>query len=677
MSDLTLGAEFPKASRDDWLALVDKALKGADFDKALVSATYDGVTIAPLYTAEDVAPRAETPGAAPFTRGGHGADGRTPAWQICQIADHPDPKAANAALLEDLERGASALTIRLGAGGVTVATPGDVDTLLDGVLLDLAEIHVDAADRAPAFAALILAHARARKATGGLTGTLGLDPIGRLAATGALPMSLEAGLAMTADFAAHAGAHFPGIRAVRVDTRAWHLAGASEAQEIAVALATGVAYLRALEAAGIGVEEAASQIAFTMTTDADFFTSIAKLRAVRRLWAEATAACGVAPQAMALTIETASRMMARRDPWVNMLRTTVACFAAGIAGADMVAVQPYSAAAGLPDGFARRIARNTQIILQEESALGRVLDPAGGSWYVEHLTDDLAKAGWALFREIEAEGGIAQSLAGGLIQERVAAMQATRATNIARRRDPLTGVSEFAKPDEVPVEVADVDPDAALKDSKARQDAWIAGRPEAPDLSGVPAPGTGAFAAALIAAAGDGATLDELIGALIGKMVTVTPLPRHRLGEAFEALRDRADAHLAATAERPAVFLANLGTPAAYTARSMFARNFFGAAGIEAAASGDCASAEEAVAAWRDTGLPIAVICSSDAVYGAQAAETARALKAAGAAHVYLAGNPGDARAAYEAAGIDSFIHVGCNLPDMLDRALGELGVAS
>jgi methylmalonyl-CoA mutase len=238
-------------------------------------------------------------------------------------------------------------------------------------------------------------------------------------------------------------------------------------------------------------------------------------------------------------------------------------------------------------------------------------------------------------------------------------------------------VSEFAKPDEGAVEVAAIDVEAARTEARARLEAWTAGRAAAPDLASLPAPGSGALAAALVAAAGAGATVDEIMAALGGGGgATVSPLPRHRLGEDFEALRDRADAHEAATGRRPAVFLANLGTPAAYTTRSMFARNFFGAAGIEAVASGDCVTPGDAVEAWRAAGTPIAVLCSSDAVYGERGADTVRALQAAGAARIYLAGEPGAARAGYEAAGIDSFIHVRCNLVEMLDRALDELGVA-
>jgi methylmalonyl-CoA mutase len=315
---------------------------------------------------------------------------------------------------------------------------------------------------------------------------------------------------------------FPKLRAIVADGTPYHDAGGGDAEELGAAVAAGVAYLRALTGAGLSVDEAFGQIEFRLAVNADQFSSIAKLRAMRRLWARVAEVSGASEGTAArVHAVTSSAMMTRRDPWVNMLRTTVATFAAGVGGADAVTVQPFDARLGLPDDFARRIARNTQTLLMEESSLARVVDPAGGSWYAESLTEGIAQAAWTWFTEIERAGGLAAALESGLVADRLAATWARRRRDIARRKAPLTGVSEFPNLDETLPE-----------------------RDPAPRL-----PGGG--------------------------------LPVVTYAQDFEALRDRSDAHAEATGARPRVFLATLGPIAVHTARASFAANLFQAGGIE------------------------------------------------------------------------------------------------
>jgi methylmalonyl-CoA mutase len=308
-----------------------------------------------------------------------------------------------------------------------------------------------------------------------------------------------------------------------VDALPYHEAGASDAQELGCAIATGVTYLRALTDAGLDIDTAAGQLEFRYAVNADQFLGIAKLRAARRLWARVTEVCGVRPAARAQRQHavTAPAMMTRRDPWVNLLRTTVACFAAGVGGADAVTVAPFDSAIGRSDDFARRIARNTQAILLAESRLADVIDPAGGSWYVESLTEELARHAWTVFTELERSGGIEAALRTGDLAERLAATRQARAANIATRQDALVGVSEYPDLAERPVT-----------------------RPPLPDE---PAAG----------------------------------LPRVRYAAEYETLRDRSDALLAATGHRPAMFLATLGPVAAHAARASFAANLLQAGGID------------------------------------------------------------------------------------------------
>ncbi len=511
---ITLAGDFPPASAAQWRALVSGVLhrSGLDADAdpiAALTTTVDGIDLLPLYTCADV-PDPGRPGELPYVRGAT-ADGATVGgWDVRARHADPDTVRTRAAVLADLERGASSLWLVLGDGGIAV---DDLAVVLDGVLLDLAPVALDAGVGTEAAAAAFLELVAARGTDpADVAGTLGADPIGLRARTGAeLDLGLLARLAGQLD-------RFPGLRVATVDASVFHDAGASHAEELAQAAAVGVAYLRALVDAGSSVEDALGRIEFRYAVTADQFGSIAKLRAARRIWGRVAELSGAADarRGQWQHAVTSAAMMTRRDPWVNMLRTTIGCFAAAVGGADAITVAPFDAAVGLPDDLARRIARNTHAILHDESSLGRVVDAAGGSWFVETLTHQLAEAAWDLFTEIERGGGAAADL-DGAGPARLAARRSARADAVAHRVAPITGVSEYAFPDEEPV---------------VRQPA--------------PQPPAGG------------------------------PLLAVRYAQDFEALRDRTDA----MPERPAVFLATLGPPSAHSARLSFASNLFQAAGL-------------------------------------------------------------------------------------------------
>jgi methylmalonyl-CoA mutase len=426
--DLPLGAEFPPASREQWMKLVDGALKGTPFDK-LIARTYDDLAIEPLY------PRARD--ARPVAGRAAGA-----AWTLMQRVDHPDPAAANAQALQDLENGARGLTLVF-AGSVSAngygldASPDTLARVLDGVALD-AGISIDfnlsppTRDAVRHFAALV----KARKlAPAAVDMRASINPIGGFAASGASPRPWpELAKTFVAMVRELADQGFAGPFAV-ADGRIVHNAGGSEAQELAVAVASAVDYLRALEAGGVPLDAARRMIYFRLSADADQFLTIAKFRAVRKLWARVEEACGLAPKPAHVAAETAWRMMTRRDPYVNMLRTTIAVAAAGLGGADSITALPHTAPLGLPDAFARRVVRNTQLILLEESNLAKVGDPAAGSGALEDLTGKLCAAAWALLQEIEGAGGAWAAFERGLVQSRVAAVRDKRLQAVARRKD--------------------------------------------------------------------------------------------------------------------------------------------------------------------------------------------------------------------------------------------------
>ncbi len=621
--DPAFAAEFPAATREQWLALVDKALKGAPFDKKLVSRTYDGLRIEPLYARRsDIGPLA----------------GRAPAqpWQIMVRVDHPDPAQANRLALEELENGATGLALvcggSIGSHGFGLEASADnLARALDGVYLDGIGIEFDLtreAKDAPAHVAALVKRLGLAPARCDLRA--GFDPLGLMAAgaSAAMPWTTIAPLfaAMAGDLAAQG---FRGPFAC-ADGRAVHNAGGSEAQELAFALGNALAYLRALETSGIALEQARRMIFFRLAADADQFLTMAKFRAVRRLWARVEEASGLRPQPVFVSAETAWRMMTRRDPYVNMLRTTIAAFAAGLGGANAVTALPFTQAIGLPDAFARRVARNTQLILLEESNLAKVSDPAAGSGSIEALTDELCRAAWTLFQEIEAAGGAAAAIGKGLIQAKVAQTRAARAQAVATRRDPLTGTSEFPQIGEAEVSVLMRAPGVVPAEEQS-----LESRDRLPQDEAARAPG-------------------------------MKSLPAIRLAEPYEALRDAADRALEKTGARPKVFLANLGKPADYTARATFAKNLFEAGGVEAVEFSSPLPVEEGNAAFasafKQSGAGLACLCSSDEVYAAQGAQAAKALADAGAVHIYLAGRPGEAAESLQKAGIKTFIYAGCDV---------------
>ena len=526
--DLALAAEFPAVTRDEWRELVAGVLRRSGRDElpdpvedALSVPVATGVRVAPLYTADDAAdlPTAVgVPGLAPFVRGpraGTAPDRGAPGgWDIRQRHADPDVALTKDAIAADLENGVTSLWLVLGEGAIDVDSLGDV---LSDVLLDLAPVTLQGGTAgAEAFLSLV----EGRDLAPG--GSLGLDPLG-LQAAGGQPQDLSGLADLARRAAAHsAGRPHPALRTVVVDGIVFADAGATAVEELGCSLSAGTAYLRALTDGGLSVDEAVAQIEFRYSASADQFTTIAALRAARRLWDRVGEVSGAAPdlRAQRQHAVTSSVMTTKRDPWVNMLRTTVACFAAGVGGADVVTVQPFDAALGLPDSFSRRIARNTQNLLVEEGHLGRVLDPAGGSWYVESLTEAIAQAAWAWFTEIERAGGLAAALDSGLVRDRLAAAWDARAERLAHRSDALTGVSEFPN-------LAETLPDR---------------RPAAEVL-----PSGG--------------------------------LPRLRAAQEFEALRDAADA-AGRAGSRPSVYLATIGPVARHTARAGFAGNLFQAGGL-------------------------------------------------------------------------------------------------
>ncbi len=611
MTTLPFAADLAPVTREDWLKLVEGVLKGAPYEKKLVTTTYEGLALDALPARKPDAPIvAGRPAGAP--------------WTISMRVDQPDLAAANAQALEDLDGGASGLSLVFASGaphahGFGLPDGADLGVVLKDVMLDLIETRLEIGgfvgrEDALAFAALVEARKLDPKA---VKVSFGLNPLGAFAAVGSLPMAWPLFAKRFCETSAILAAHgFVGPFA-RADGAIFHAAGASDAQELAAVLATAVAYLKAYAEAGVPLADAAAHIDVALTADVSQTATVAKFRAMRLLWGAMLRECGLAETPLKLHGTTAWRSMTRRDPYVNLLRSTVAAFAAGVGGADSVTVLPFTQALGLPDAFARRLARNTQVMLIEESNVHRVADPGAGAGAVEAHTNGLAADAWEIFRTIERRGGMADVLEDRWLHGEIAGVVARRDKDVATRKLPLTGTSEF------PILVQ-----------------------EAPEvlapLAAEPAP------------VADGA------------------LQPHRIAEPYEALRDAADAAPA----RPRVFLAALGPVAAFTARATFAKNFFEAGGIAADVPDAFADLAALVAAFKAAGTPFACLVSSDEVYGAEAAGAAKALKEAGASAVWLAGKPAEIEDELKAAGVGDFIFAGCDLLATLAKAQAAAGLA-
>ncbi|MBY4382933.1 methylmalonyl-CoA mutase small subunit [Rhodococcus fascians] len=557
---------------------VDVADLPADPEHLLDSTTYDGITVSPLYTAFDERPEGPLPGQFPYLRGRDPHRDVNAGWKVCTRhgSDVRDGvPALNGQILDSLANGTSALWLTVGSRGLD---PSDLSEALRGVLLELAPLTIDARRdvRAAATALFDVLDAAEIDDRAAVDVRLGVDTL-----TAAVAGTESIEMADALDLARACIDRAESMRAITVDGTVFHNLGASDAQELGASIAAGLEYVRSMTENGVAVSDALRQIEFRFAATDDQFQTIAKFRAARILWARIAQVCGApdagdAPQ-HAVTSEA---MMSQRDPWVNMLRTTLASFGAGVGGADSVTVLPFDAAlnggaAGVSKTFAARIARNTQLLLLEEAHLGRVLDPGSGSWYIEELTAAVAATAWDFFQTIEASGGFAAATADGSLVADIEKTRAERESDIAHRITPLTGVNEFPNLAEAPL------------------------TPEQTQPAGSE--------------------------------------PVYRYGRAFESLRDRSDSYLAQHDSRPQVLLVPLGTVAEHNVRTTFASNLLASGGIEAVNPGPL-GVDAVAGAVEASGASIAVVCGTDKRYGDEAATAVDALRAAGVSRVLLAG---------------------------------------
>ncbi len=603
-------------------------------------------------------------------------------WQVCQEYDDPRMDVAAEAIAADVLRGGDAIWLRAGLDhGTRVLTGGDLELILKGVDLKKTPLYLQGeSDGLPLAMTLVALAERQGLPLESLQGCLGLDPLGTLSRGGNLHAGLSGmrqSLAATAKFAV---AKLPKMRSVLVCSRPYHDAGATPVQELAWALATGVEYLRWLEQAGIAPTDAAKEFVFALSVTGDLFPQIAKLRALRVLWAKVVAAVGgdAEAQRLQLHVRASHATRSRRDPWVNMLRGTAETFVAAVGGANTVANTPFDAAIGPSDAMAQRVARNTQLVLRDEGHLGRVDDPTAGSWLVERLTEAMVKEAWCLFQDIEALGGMTVALREGKVAGALEVQRKEREQRLAKRQEKVLGVNEFPLREEEPVlrEAADLQA-VEVELGNPAGDATPEQRHGAL-LSVAEASfhelDADELAERTLAAARVGVDLYSLRVALRQGRASLhaEPLPVFRPAALWESLRDEADALAKKLGHAPKVLVLTLGPLAEHSARLSWIRNLLAAAGLEAVA---VPLGEDGVDdVFAETKTRAVLLCGADARYG-DAVDSVRRLRSLGAAMVGIAGKAKESAEDLEGAGASLFFFAGADVFLRLKRLQQAAGM--
>ena len=666
--------EFPPASHEDWHKAA-ASLLGTGTPESLSTATLEGLDLQPLYSPEHSAGLQNAdllPVLLPRAKAG------SRPWLIVQSSALAAPEDVNRELLEGIRQGSNAIQLfpedssfhcvgetQTGVPpgyrrGNVLASAGDFVRVLDSVPVEETVLLMQCGPHSLPLPALLVAGLRQKGAApADLCGAIGADPLAWLATRGSLPASVDALYEEQADWLRWSRENAPRIDAVFLDGCVWHEAGGNAVQEIACSLANATATLRALLARGIAVEEVAPRMALSVSVGDDILMELAKLRALRLLWAQMIEAFGgpIACQLPEIHARTSRRNKSSLDTWNNMLRSTLEALTGAMGGCDSMLVEPFDATSS---DLARRHALNQQHILQREAGLARLLDPAGGSWTLEVLTDWLAREAWSMFQDIEGKGGLLACLQKGSIQRDLAAVAQQRVARNARRKDVQVGSNQFVDGQDyeapgLPVNGSDTAPASAT------------GRPSRSATGPLPAgPCPDSGFQSLVRAAEKGATLKELLQLLPHDSAEgpgIAPLNCIRLSAPWEALRANASAHRRRSGRAPGVHLALYGEAARLHARSSFVRDFFGAGGFECAVGPARDSAEDAATAALSAGADMIVLCALDGDYPSAVPVFCNVIhKGQPDALIYLAGRPPDEmEAAWRKAGIVDFVHAGAD----------------
>jgi len=675
-------SEFPEHTYDQWHAAAEALLKGAPFEKRLVSKTYEDITIQPIYRREDIANidhRKHFPGSGSFVRGSRAEGFLSAGWEISQELRASSAEALNTLIHEGLNGGQSELNIPVGCGadecctgGAKITTAADFSTALSKVALDSISTWLQAGPSSVPMAAMFIAAAEesgvpSNKLRGGFEN----DPLAELVVKGALRHSLSLRFDHMAALTDYAAKHAPGLRSISIQGDVYHNAGATATQELAYIISTLVCYIEEMKSRGLAPETVLPHIRIRLAVGSDYFMEIAKIRAARILWSKVAAVYGVENAPVHIHASTSKWNKTTYDAHTNMLRVTAEAFAAVVAGVDSLHIGPYDEIAGHTDEFSRRIARNLHTILREECGLDRVIDPAGGSTYIEWLTDQIAAKSWGIFQDIEKQGGMIAALESGSVQQAVQDVCIARFKNIRLRKDKIVGSNMYPDLKGKKLKIHSRECTAA----EVAAAAIPAASPAAVSISP-----TASMVIEAIAAAKSGASKFSLAIATglthSEGAPTVTALPPRRAAEEYEALRDASAAFAEKSGAAPTILQLNMGPSRKYRLRADWTAAFFEAAGFAIDGKRDFKDIDDALKALTETQAAIAVITSDDATYLETVEPLAKAVKAANPAiHLLVAGAPGENEAAWRAAGVDDFVNVRSNNYELNEQLLKKAGV--
>ncbi len=695
-----LFTEFSIPTYDEWKEEVIRLLKGKPFEKAMFTKTAEGITINPIYRKEDLEKLTHIdtlPGYPPYVRGTKVESHVTGPWQMAQIIYEGTPESFNESLVQDLYKGQTSLAIAfdentlkgidaddaaaqdIGFRGLSASSLKDLEAALNDVVIDVLPLHIDTGRDPMPLTALFGAYAEKNNVDlKKLSGLLGYDPIGYAASHGDLGVSLDKAYDKMAQVITWCKENNCPLRTILVQGHPYHNGGIDSVQELAFVLSTAAEYIQAMLDRGFTIGEISKRIVLSISVGSNYFMEIAKIRALKMLYSTLIEAFGGDAEAQKVFIhaKTSSWTKTVYDPYVNMLRNASEAFSAAVGNVDSMTVVPFDEPIREADSFSRRVSRNIQYFLTDECHLLQPIDPAGGSWYVESLTAEIAEKTWQNFKSLMDEGGMSKLLENGEIAKRVIAKYDERFVDMAKRKHVWVGVNNYANMTEVKLEAKDVDRDAvvaarikAVKDYKAsaKKDD-LAEKLE--QYSYTPS------VANAIAAVQSGATVGELDKAIEKgtDAYKATAIEMRRGAEKFEQLRDKTEA-MAEAGKRPKVFSINLGPIPQHKPRADFSRGFFEVGAFEMIKNDGFKTNEEAIAAALESNAHVGIICSTDATYPESVPVIAKAIKEKNPNMiVMLAGRPPkDLEPTYREAGVDHFIYMGANCYDLLTMVQKEV----
>ena len=643
---------FSEASYETWKDAVEKSLKERSF-RDLYTHTYEGITVKPVYTRTDrkeVLREGGFPGFAPYVRGIEPLGYLRNPWYVSQEIAAQSPGELNQIIKLGLAHGQTMVHITLDRAtkrgynsdqakkeevmnqGVPINTMADVKASFHEIPLNKIPLMVDTNYCHLPFLSQLVASNKSEQAN--LTGTVGMDPLAALVEEGELPVSLKRLYDVMTVVLSWSKQSAPSLRTILVKGHPYHNGGANAVQELAFSIATGVEYIHECIKRGLSIDEVAPRMTFAFSVGSNLFMEIAKFRAIKILWANVVKAFGGQETSQKITIHARTSAYTKTiyDPYVNMLRASTEAFSAAVGGINSLHVSCFDERTNSSNSFSRRIARNTQLILQEEAHLNKVIDPAGGSWYVEELTGELTEKAWSLFQQVEQYGGMYGALKKGFVQDEIKTIAQKKRRNVNERKDKIVGTNAYADLSEKQHDKEENQDRKYQQRIEKLTDMKVPRKEYEPFLDKVEQSchdGEQALVRHAINAAASGATVGDIMDVLKKgqQRVTIQSIPSYRAAQSFELLRKAAEQHEKKSGSRPTIGLINLGSPTEHKPRADFMTGFFEAGGFKVVKNEGYYTINDAVKGTLSMNYSTYVICGTNQHYQEKASKIISRLK--------------------------------------------------